>query len=143
MCIGLEAAVQMVGFYERAGFQKDCITTRRQMLFRSEASLDASPSQRSDVAVVPLHEVSLEAIQRYDERHEISPRPHFLELWLRHRAGDVFAARDARARANAMPELSQKGLIRAHSALLLPIGEGWRVGWPDGSPKTPAWPRCC
>ena len=72
-CIGLEAAVQMVGFYERAGFQKDCITTRRQILFRSEASLDASPSQRSDVAVVPLHEVSLEAIQRYDERHEISP----------------------------------------------------------------------
>ena len=63
-CIGLEAAVQMVGFYERAGFQKDCITTRRQMLFRSEASLDASPSQRSDVAVVPLREVSLEAIQR-------------------------------------------------------------------------------
>ena len=33
-CIGLEAAVQMVGFYERAGFQKDCITTRRQMLFQ-------------------------------------------------------------------------------------------------------------
>ena len=37
-CIGLEAAVQMVGFYERAGFQKDCITTRRQMLCRSEQS---------------------------------------------------------------------------------------------------------
>ena len=93
-CIGLEAAVQMVGFYERAGFQKDCITTRRQMLFRSESTLDLSPSQRSDVAVVPLRQVSLEAIQRYDERHEISPRPHFLELWLQHRAGDVFAARD-------------------------------------------------
>ena len=25
--------------------------------------------------MVPLRDVSLEAIQRYDERHEISPRP--------------------------------------------------------------------
>ena len=118
-CIGLEAAVQMVDFYEQAGFQKNCITTRRQMLFRSEASLDASHSQRSDVAVVPLREVSLEAIQRYDERHEISPRPHFLELWLRHRAGDVFAARDAEGECH--------GYVRIRPCLL-PIGEGWRVG---------------
>ena len=31
-CIGLEAADQMVGFYEKAGFLKDCVTTRRQIL---------------------------------------------------------------------------------------------------------------
>ena len=30
--IGLEAADQMVGFYEKAGFLKDCVTTRRQIL---------------------------------------------------------------------------------------------------------------
>ena len=41
------------------------------------------------MTVVPLREIPLEAIQRYDLRHEISPRPHFPELWLLHRAGDV------------------------------------------------------
>ena len=120
-CIGLEAAVQMVGFYERAGFQKDCITTRRQMLCRSEQSQHPNTTllQRSDITVVPLRKISLEAIQRYDERHEISPRPHFLELWLRHRAGDVFVARDSQGGCH--------GYVRIRPCLL-PIGEGWRVG---------------
>jgi len=68
---------------------------------------------------VPLREISLEAIQRYDERHEISPRPHFLELWLRHRAGDVFVARDSQGTCH--------GYVRIRPCLL-PIGEGWRVG---------------
>ena len=120
-CVGLEAAVQMVGFYEQAGFQKDCITTRRQMLCRSDQSEHPNTTllQRSDITVVPLREISLEAIQRYDERHEISPRPHFLELWLRHRAGDVFITRDAQGECH--------GYVRIRPCLL-PIGEGWRVG---------------
>jgi len=120
-CVGLEAAVQMVGFYEQAGFQKDCITTRRQMLCRSDQSEHPNTTllQRSDITVVPLREISLEAIQRYDERHEISPRPHFLELWLRHRAGDVFVARDSQGACH--------GYVRIRPCLL-PIGEGWRVG---------------
>ena len=120
-CIGLEAAVQMVGFYEKAGFQKDCITTRRQMLCRSDQSQHPNTTlrDRSDITVVPLREISLEAIQRYDERHEISPRPHFLELWLRHRAGDVFVTRDAQGECH--------GYVRIRPCLL-PIGEGWRVG---------------
>ena len=110
----------MVDFYEKAGFQKDCITKRQQMLCRSDhPSQVSSPSQRSDIAIVPLSEVSLEAIQRYDERHEISPRPHFLELWLRHRAGHVFVARDAEGECH--------GYVRIRPCLL-PIGEGWRVG---------------
>ena len=120
-CIGLEAAVQMVGFYEKAGFQKDCVTTRRQMLCRSDQSQRPNTTllDRSDITVVPLREISLEAIQRYDERHEISPRPHFLELWLRHRAGDVFVTRDAQGECH--------GYVRIRPCLL-PIGEGWRVG---------------
>ena len=68
---------------------------------------------------MPLREISLEAIQRYDERHEISPRPHFLELWLRQRAGNVFVARD--------PQGECHGYVRIRPSLL-PIGEGWRVG---------------
>ena len=120
-CIGLEAAAQMVGFYEKAGFQKDCVTTRRQMLCRSDQSQHPNTTllQRSDISVVPLREISLEAIQRYDERHEISPRPHFLELWLRHRAGDVFVARDSQGTCH--------GYVRIRPCLL-PIDEGWRVG---------------
>ena len=131
-CIGLEAAVKMVGFYERAGFQKDCITTRRQMLFRSEASLDASSSQRSDVAVVPLREVSLEAIQRYDERHEISPRPTSLSYGSA--TEPEMCSRRGMPRANAMATCAF-GLACCQSARA--------GGWAPGSPKTPAWPRCC
>ncbi|NBR83647.1 MAG: N-acetyltransferase [Flavobacteriia bacterium] len=120
-CIGLEAAVQMVGFYEKAGFQEDCVTTRRQMLCRSDQSHHPNTTllHRSDITVVPLREISLEAIQRYDERHEISPRPHFLELWLRHKAGNVFVAGDAQGECH--------GYVRIRPCLL-PIGEGWRVG---------------
>ena len=120
-CIGLEAADQMVGFYEKAGFQKDCVTTRRQMFCRSDESQHPNTTllHRSDITVVPLREISLEAIQRYDERHEISPRPHFLELWLRHRAGNVFVARDFQGACH--------GYVRIRPCLL-PIGEGWRVG---------------
>lgn len=93
-CIGLEAAVQVVSFYEKAGFGKDCVTTRRQKMCLSDQSEHPNTSllRRSDISVVPLRDVSLEAIQRYDERHEISPRPHFLEQWLRHKAGEVFVA---------------------------------------------------
>ena len=109
----------MVGFYEKPD-QKDCVT-RRQMLCRSDQSQHPNTTllQRSDISVVPLREISLEAIQRYDERHEISPRPHFLELWLRHRAGDVFVARDSQGACH--------GYVRIRPCLL-PIGEGWRVG---------------
>ena len=69
----------MVDFYGQAGFQKHCITTRRQMLCRSVQSQHPNTTllQRSDITVVPLREISLEAIQRYDERHEVRPRPPF------------------------------------------------------------------
>ena len=120
-CIGLEAAVQMVGFYEKAGFQKDCVTTRRQMLCLSDQSNNPNTTllHRSDINVVSLRDISLEAIQRYDERHEISPRPHFLELWLRHKAGEVFVAMDTKGECH--------GYVRIRPCLL-PIGDGWRVG---------------
>ncbi len=120
-CIGLEAAVQMVSFYEKAGFEKDCVTTRRQKMCLSDQSEHPNTSllRRSDISVVPLRDVSLEAIQRYDERHEISPRPHFLEQWLRHKAGEVFVAMDGKGECH--------GYVRIRPCLL-PIGEGWRVG---------------
>ena len=111
-CIGLEAAVQMVGFYEKSGFQKDCVTTRRQMLCCSDQSQHPHTTllHRSDITVVPLREISLEAIQRYDERNKISPRPHFLELLLRHRAGNVFVAKDAQGECH--------GYVRIRPCLL-------------------------
>ena len=130
--VGLEAAVQMVGFYEKAGFQKDCITTRRQMLCRTDQSQHPNTTllHLSDISVVPLREISLEAIQRYDELHQISPRFHSLELCLRHRAGNVFVARD--------PQEECHGYVRIRPSLL-PIGEGWRVpGWR----MMPIWHRC-
>ena len=79
-CIGLEAAVQIMSFYEKAGFQKDCVTTRRQMLCRSDQSQHPNTTllQRSDISVVPLREISLEAIQLYDCLLYTSPSPRDL-----------------------------------------------------------------
>ena len=59
----------MMDFYEQAGFQKGCITTRWQMLCRSEQSQHPNTTllQRSDITVVPLREISLETIERYDK----------------------------------------------------------------------------
>ena len=104
------------------------------MLCRSDQSQHPNTTllQRSDISVVPLREISLEAIQRYDERHEISPRPHFLELWLRHRAGDVFVARDSQGHATATCAF---GLAYSPS---VKVG-GWGPGWQ----KIPSWHRCC
>ena len=54
-CIGLEAAVQMGDFYKKAGFQKDCVTTRRQMLCCSDQSQHPNTTllHRSNITVVP------------------------------------------------------------------------------------------
>ena len=69
------------------------------------------------MTVVPLREIPLEAIQRYDLRHEISPRPHFPELWLL--LGQERLARDAQGEC-----LGDVGI----RPCLPPIGEGSRVG---------------
>ena len=95
-CIGLEAG-STVEFYQREGFRKDSITTRRQLLCLDESSSNPNNRlvHRNEIAIVPLESISIDAVQTYDERHEIRPRPHFLEQWLNHRAGDVFVAIDS------------------------------------------------
>ena len=111
-CIGLEAADQMMGFYEKAGFQKDCVTTRRQMFCRSDQSQHPNTTllHRSDITVVLLREISLEATQRYDERHEISPGPISLNCGY------------ATGREMSLWQGIPRGMprLRAHSALLAP-----------------------
>ena len=88
-CIGLEAAVQMVGFYEKAGFQKDCVTTRRQMLCRSERK----QNNRSDIVVSThpeftirrTHEISLNS-QRHQRRSPLIARHLAVEAVIVQRA---------------------------------------------------------
>ena len=120
-CIGLEAAASMVEFYQRQGFRKDSITTRRQHLRLEESSQQPTRRllHRNDITIVPLKAISLDAVQAYDERHEISPRPHFLQQWLNHQAGDVFVAMDGSHQCH--------GYVRIRPCLL-PIGQGWRIG---------------
>ena len=120
-CIGLEAAPTMVDVYERSGFKNDSITTRQQRLCLSEESQHPRSTllHRNDVEVTPLRDIPLDAIQDYDACHEISPRPHFLECWLHHRAGEVFVAMDSNGQCH--------GYVRVRPCLL-PIGEGWRIG---------------
>jgi ribosomal-protein-alanine N-acetyltransferase len=111
----------MVEFYQREGFRKDSVTTRRQLLCLEETSIhpDSLLLHGNHIEIVPLESISIDAVQAYDERHEISPRPHFLEQWLNHRAGAVFVAVDSSEQCH--------GYVRIRPCLL-PLGQGWRIG---------------
>ncbi|GCE65756.1 N-acetyltransferase [cyanobiont of Ornithocercus magnificus] len=118
-CIGLEAAPSLVGQYKKWGFQEDSITTRWQLLNLLPGCSRKIPESSYDLEVVSSLNISVDAIQKYDVVHEISPRPHFLSQWLNHPAGDVFSAVDTAG--------SCHGYLRIRPCLLL-IGEGWRIG---------------
>ena len=77
------------------------------------------PGSSYELRVVSSLNISVDAIQKYDVIHEISPRPHFLSQWLNHPAGDVFSAVDTTG--------SCHGYLRIRPCLL-PIGKGWRIG---------------
>ena len=64
-------------------------------------------------------EIPLAAINDYDAKREATPRPHFLNQWLSHPAGDVLALIDRGGECHGF------GRIRP---CLLATGQGWRVG---------------
>ena len=133
-CIGLEAAVKMVGFYEKAGFQKDCITTRRQMLYRSEQSQHPSTTllQRSDITVV--HYVR-SLSRRFSATTNATKSAH----------GPIFLnCGYATGQETCLWQEIPRGHATATCAFGLAYSPSAKVGgWGPGWRKIPPWHRCC
>ena len=116
-CIGLEAAESMRDVYQRHGFQPSSTTTRWQLI--SDGSITEQRKSLKGFNLVPGNGISEAEVQMYDAHREPSPRPHFLHLWLTHKAGSVFALADQAGKCHGF------GRIRPS---LLRKGEGWRIG---------------
>ena len=116
-CIGLEAAESMRAVYQRHGFQPSSTTTRWQLI--SDGSTRKPRTSLKGFNLVPGSGISEAEVQMYDAHREPSPRPHFLHLWLTHKAGSVFALADQAGKCHGF------GRIRPS---LLRKGEGWRIG---------------
>ena len=89
-CIGLEAAPNRIDDYQKWGFKKSSITNRWKLF-----GYDQMPKNKfykdtyPDFDVVPVADISSEAVLNYDSQREPSPRPHFLNDWLNNSYGTV------------------------------------------------------
>ena len=120
-CIGLEAAPSRLDDYQKWGFIKSSITNRWKLfgsnnLPKSNFYQDTYPN----FLVVPGNEISSEAVLIYDSQRETSPRPHFLNDWLRNSFGIVKAIIDNNGMCH--------GFGRVRPCILQDNKRGWRIG---------------
>ena len=120
-CIGLEAAPDRLNDYQKWGFKKSSITNRWQ----SEGSHDLPittlyENQHHSFRVVPGNQISSEAVLIYDTQREPSPRPHFLNDWLKNSYGRVSALVDNNGMCH--------GFGRIRPCILKDSSQGWRIG---------------
>ena len=118
-CIGLEAAPNLIEHYEEWGFRSESRTIRWQWFNRRSEARVPSVHGWSGLHTMSGAEIPLAAINDYDAKREATPRPHFLNQWLSHPAGDVLALIDRGGECHGF------GRIRP---CLLATGQGWRVG---------------
>ena len=120
-CIGLEAAPNRVNDYEQWGFKKSS-TTYRWKLFgcNSLPKYNFYKDFQPDLKVVPGDQISSEAVLIYDSQREPSPRPHFLNDWLKNSFGQVKAIIDKNGMCH--------GFGRIRPCILQNNKTGWRIG---------------
>ena len=120
-CIGLEAALSRVDDYAKWGFKPSSPTTRWQL--KSTDKLENSsyifPQDIKGLTILEGSNIPSDAVQNYDVKRELSPRPHFLLDWIHHPEGKVLALMDRSGECHGF------GRIRP---CLLKSGTGWRVG---------------
>ena len=119
-CIGLEAAPERISDYSKWGFTISSRTIRWQWFGNGEL-LDESFSNNdlNDFIFLEGSSIPSNAVEKFDEKRETTPRPHFLSDWLNHPAGKVIAVIDKENRCHGF------GRIRP---CLLQSGDGWRIG---------------
>tara|TARA_Y100001968_G_scaffold205537_1_gene188748 strand:+ start:111 stop:998 length:888 start_codon:yes stop_codon:yes gene_type:complete len=119
-CVGLEAAPERIGDYSKWGFTISSKTTRWQWLGDGKLLKESlSANDLNDFQFVEGSSIHSNAVQKFDEKRENTPRPHFLSDWLNHPAGKVIAVIDKKGKCHGF------GRIRP---CLLQSGEGWRIG---------------
>ena len=120
-CIGLEAAPSRLNDYQKWGFEKSS-TTYRWKLYGCKDLPESNFYKESDPAfkVVPGSQISSEAVLNYDSQRESSPRPHFLNDWLRNSFGIVKALIDNNGMCH--------GFGRIRPCILKDNERGWRIG---------------
>ena len=117
-CVGLEAAPERITDYSKWGFSISSKTTRWQ-LWGDGKSVEVYSNNLEDFSFVEGSSIPQDAVERFDEKRETTPRPHFLSNWLNHPAGKVIAVIDKKNCCHGF------GRIRP---CLLQNGDGWRIG---------------
>ncbi len=119
-CIGLEAAPERITDYSKWGFTISSKTTRWQWM--GDGKLIEENSENNyldDFNFVEGTSIPKNAVEKFDEKREATPRPHFLSNWLTHPSGKVIAIIDKENVCHGF------GRIRP---CLLKKGVGWRIG---------------
>ena len=119
-CVGLEAAPERINDYKKWGFTISSKTTRWQWMAEGKLLEENSKNDHlKNFSFVEGSSIPKYAIEKFDEKRETTPRPHFLSNWLNHPAGKVIAVMDIDNRCHGF------GRIRP---CLLQTGVGWRIG---------------
>ncbi len=119
-CVGLEAAPERIADYTNWGFTITSNTTRWQWLGDGKLLQEnLSIEDLHDFRFVEGPSIPSNAVEKFDETRENTPRPHFLSNWLNHPAGKVIAVIDNEGLCHGF------GRIRP---CLLKSGDGWRIG---------------
>ena len=120
-CIGLEAAPNRLNDYQSWGFTQSSITNRWKL--NGSQSLPVKffyKDIQESFQVVPGNKISSEAVLNYDSQREPSPRPHFLNDWLKNSFGIVQALVDDNGMCH--------GFGRIRPCILQGNKRGWRIG---------------
>ena len=119
-CVGLEAAPERIVDYSKWGFTVSSKTTRWQWLGDGKLlEVSISKDDLNQFSFVEGSSIPSNAVEKFDEKRETTPRPHFLSDWLKHPAGKVIAVIDREGVCHGF------GRIRP---CLLRDGKGWRIG---------------
>ena len=119
-CVGLEAAPERISDYSKWGFTISSKTTRWQWLGDGELVEEKFRNDYTyNFSFVEGSSIPSNAVEKFDEQRETTPRPHFLSNWLNHPSGKVIAVIDNEGRCHGF------GRIRP---CLLQRGDGWRIG---------------
>ena len=120
-CIGLEAAPSRLNDYQNWGFKKSSVTNRWKL--NGSKSLPVKFFYRDiyqGFKVVPVNQISSQAVLNYDSQREPSPRPHFINDWLKNSFGIVKALVDNNGMCH--------GFGRIRPCILQDNKKGWRIG---------------
>jgi len=120
-CIGLEAAPARLNDYQKWGFKSSSITNRWKLYgFSNLPKKNFYKDNSHTFTVVPGSQISSEAVLNYDSQREPSPRPHFLNDWLKNSFGTVSALIDDNGMCH--------GFGRIRPCILQNNKKGWRIG---------------